>query len=66
MIRMLVGRRHVGESYLSVLRYVLSRLIGKRKAFLKLSRTQRHKLVREVFRAHRANRAVYVRVMGGI
>jgi hypothetical protein len=66
MIRHLVGSCHVGQGYLRVLRYVLSRLVGRRRAFLSLSRTQRHKLVREVFRAHRANRRIYAQVTGGI
>jgi hypothetical protein len=65
MIRMLVGQVHVGTPYLRVLRYVISHLQGRRRAFLALSRAQRHKLVRQVFSAHRANRRIYVQVTGG-
>lgn len=65
MIRYIVGNCHVGQSYLSVVRYVLSRLAGKRRAFFKLTRRQRRKMLREVINAHRANRRVYEHVMRG-
>jgi hypothetical protein len=65
MIRHLVGQVHVGTGYLGVLSFVLSHLVGGRKAFLALSRTQRHKFVRSVFNEHRNNRRVYAQVMGG-
>ena len=66
MITYLVGNCHVGDSNLDVLRYVLRRMVGKRKTFLKLSRAQRRKLMRQIFKAHAANRKVYKQVMGGI
>lgn len=66
MIRYLVGHCHVGESNLRVVRYVISRMIGKRRAFLKLSRGQRRKMIREIVRTHAANRRIYAQVMGGL
>lgn len=66
MIRMLVGRRHVGESNLRVVRYVLSRLAGGRRSFFKLARRQRRKLIKDIVREHAHNRRIYVQVMGGI
>lgn len=66
MIRYIVGNCHVGQSYLSVVRYVLSRLAGRRRAFFKLTRRQRRKMLREIITAHRANRRIYTQVMGGI
>lgn len=57
MIAMIVGRCHVGDSYLKVLRYVISRT--KAGAFAKLPRKERRKLIREVFKQHKANRDLF-------
>jgi hypothetical protein len=67
MISHIVGRCHAGQDYLSVLRYVISQTKGKRRNFLKTwARADKRWLIRETFREHRANRAIYTRVMGGI
>ena len=61
MITMLVGRCHVSDSYVEVLRYVRSRI--KRGAWCELSREQRREIVRDVIAEHRANRECYMEVM---
>lgn len=63
MIRMLVGRCHVGESNRSVIRYVKSRF--KRGAWRKLPRYRRKEIMREAIRCHAENRELYGAVMTG-
>lgn len=59
MISLIVGRCHVGDSYLSVLRYVISRMAGKRETWAKLPRKDRRKLMRQIFKTHKANRDLF-------
>lgn len=66
MIDYIVGNCHVGDSYLYVVRYVLSRMAGKRKAFLKLSRAQRRSAIKKIIKAHRSNRNLALYVFRGI
>lgn len=61
MISMIVGRCHVADSNLSVIRYVLSRM--NPGSFRKAPRRQRRKLLRDVIREHQRNRQLYRRVM---
>lgn len=63
MIDMLVGRCHVGQSNLAVIRYVKSRV--KRGAWRKMDRSKRKEIMRAVIEAHRNNRALYHAVMTG-
>ena len=63
MIRMIVGRCHVGESYLQVIRYVLSRM--KKGSFRKAPRAVRRKTLKEIIRCHRENRRLYHQVVTG-
>jgi hypothetical protein len=65
MIRMLAGRLHVGADYLTAVRYVVSRLKGRRRAFLRLPRRTRRTIIREALKCHAANRQLYRRVMAG-
>lgn len=60
---MIVNRCHVGDSYLSVVRYVLSRM--NRGAFWKAPRADRRKFIKEVIRVHRENRKLYNAVVTG-
>ena len=62
MIRMIVDRCHVGESNLSVIRYVVSRL--KPGAWRRMEKSQRRYLVAECVKAHAENRELYGFVMG--
>lgn len=65
IIRNIVGRCHVGDSYLAVIRYAISRLKHKRRGFLALSKNQRRQFLKQVIRAHADNRRVYIAVMTG-
>jgi len=72
MVRMVVGRRHVGESLCSVQRYVLGRLLKrpvKRIRATPKGSNERNALARMLWDArtvHRYNRAEYEWVMGGL
>ncbi len=66
VVSMIVGRRHVGEGYLSVVRYVLSRLRGGRKSFLACDRESRRELISHIIKTHRQNRRIYTQVTGGL
>jgi hypothetical protein len=61
----IVGRRHVSESNLQVIRYVVSRLRRKHATFAGMPRKDRRAFLRQVITAHQDNRAMYVAVMGG-
>lgn len=63
IVRQIVGRRHVGESYLEVLRHVLSKLKGGRKTWLRLPKFHRRHLIASVIQHHRENRVQYRQVM---
>lgn len=62
----IVSRRHVAEGYLSVVRYVLSRLKGGRKAFFAGDKESRRELIKHILKTHQYNRSIYIRVMGGL
>jgi hypothetical protein len=59
MIRMIVNRCHVSDSYLKVIRYVLSRM--QKGAFRQAPRAQRRKTLKEIIRCHRENRDLFQR-----
>ena len=63
MIRMIVGRRHVGESNLSICKYLVSRMKpGKWRAMPKRSRKA---WLRSAVKAHEADIDLYRQVMSG-
>ena len=66
MIRMLVGRCHVGESNKRVIRYVISRLKDKETTFWSLSNAQRKGLMQACIKEHAENRQLYNDVMRGV
>lgn len=63
MVRQIVGRCHVGESYFAVLRYVLAKIKGGRKEWLRLPKFHRRHLIASVLQHHRENRIEYRQVM---
>lgn len=63
MLRRIIGRLHVGESNLAVIRYCLSRL--RKGAFRKMKKPLRRQFLQSCIRIHADNRALYLRVMGG-
>ena len=65
IIRNIVGRCHVGDGYLAVIRYAISRLKHKRRGFLAMSRPQRREFLRLCITTHAENRRVYIAVMTG-
>jgi hypothetical protein len=65
IIDMIVSRCHVSESNLSVIRYLISRLVNKHRTFRSLPRETRRQIMREAIRVHDANRHIYACVMTG-
>ena len=65
IVRQIVGRCHVGEDYLSVVRYVLSKLKGGRTAFFTVPRDERRYIIGSTLACHAENRNTYSAVMGG-
>jgi predicted transcriptional regulator len=63
IIGQIVGRCHVSESTLAVVRYVLSRMNGERKGFLKNAKHQRRYTIAAAIQQHRENRIEYRQVM---
>lgn len=63
MINQIVGRCHVGESYVSVIKYLVSRF--KKGAWRGLSRSERRRWMREAIACHKRNRRLYASVMSG-
>lgn len=63
MIDQIVGRCHVGESYVSVIKYVVSRF--RAGEWRKLTRKERRRIMRRAMRIHRRNRELYASVMRG-
>ena len=64
IIGQIVGRCHVGQPYVEVLRYVVSRL--KSGAWEKMPRADRRSVVATVVKEHNENRDLYRSVMGGV
>lgn len=54
---------HVGESYRTVIRHVVSKLRGGRKTFRAMPRPDRRLLMRQCIQQHHANRELYRAVM---
>lgn len=65
MISMIVGRCHVSESYMKVIRYFISRLKDGYKTFAALPREKRRWVMREIIKEHKENRDIYNYVMKG-
>lgn len=63
MIRQIVGRCHVSDSNLRVIRYVLSRLRNGFKTFKAWPRNERRKFLRLVVKEHAANKRLFSEVM---
>jgi hypothetical protein len=59
MIRQIVGRCHVSQSNLAVIRYVISRLKHGYKTWLTLDKAARKDLLREIIEAHAENKRLY-------
>ena len=54
---------HVGESYRTVIRHVVSRLQEGWKTYRKMPRADRRELMQQCIHQHRANRELYIAVM---
>jgi hypothetical protein len=65
MIRMIVGRCHVGDTNRQVVRYLISRLKKGYASWQAMPREQRRLAMRECIRIHAENRGVYRFVMSG-
>ena len=63
MVSMIVARCHVGQSYLQVIRYVLSCM--KKGAFFKQPKAARRALLQDIIKEHCANRELYRHVQRG-
>jgi hypothetical protein len=65
IVRQIVGRCHVRETYRWVIRYVISRMANGYQTFRSLPRKRRKDLLRSIVKCHRDNRKLYTRVMRG-
>jgi hypothetical protein len=65
MLRMLIGRCHVGDSNSEVIRYVISRMEHGNLTYRAQYRQERHELLRSIIKIHAENRALYTSVMSG-
>ena len=64
IVRQIIDRDcHVGESYRTVIRHVVSKLRGGHNTFRGMPRADRCLLMQECIQQHRANRELYVAVM---
>ena len=60
MIRQIVGRCHVSDSNLAVIRYVISCMAKPGyQTYRKLDKTHRRKLLEKIIECHKDNREVY-------
>ena len=65
MINMLVDRCHVSASYMTVIRYVISRMKDGYKTYSAQERTDRRILLELIIARHKENRGLYDQVMKG-
>lgn len=65
IVRQIVDRCSVGQSYRSVISYVASRMKGGRKTFLVLPRETRREIMEAAVEVHRENQRMYNWVMRG-
>jgi hypothetical protein len=65
IVEMIVSNQHVGESYLSVIRTVIRKLKNGYQTFKALPRSERKKLLRQIVKAHKANRKLFQAVQNG-
>lgn len=65
MIRQIVGDCHVGESNMTVIRHVISKLRDGHRTHRILSRGERHEVLRQIIAAHAENISLYNYVMRG-
>ena len=64
IVRQIIDRDcHVGESYRTVIRHVVSKLRGGHQTFPGMQKADRRLLMRQCIEQHRANRELYVAVM---
>jgi hypothetical protein len=65
IVRNIVGKCFVGDSYLQVVRFAVSKLRGGYTTYRKLPRKFRRSLLQTIIRAHADNRKLYAYVMHG-
>lgn len=65
IVRQIVNRCHCGDSHLSVIRYLSTRVKGGTRAFLKVDRRERRDIMRQAIAVHDANRSLHDAVMSG-
>jgi hypothetical protein len=65
IIRQIVGNCHVGQSNLSVIRHVISKLREGHKTYRSMPRGERRKMVKQIVSAHSENISLYNHVMRG-
>jgi len=66
MIRKMVGRCHVSDSYETVIRYVISKMVDGFKTYRELSTANKAFIVEVAIDVHNQNREQYNWVMGGL
>ena len=65
ILRQIINRCHVGDSFFSVIRDAVSRLKDGRKTFLAMPAKHRRRFLDICVKTHRANWELYRDVMGG-
>ena len=64
IVRQIIDRDcHVGESYRTVIRHVVSKIRGGYETFRGMPKADRRLLMQQCIQQHRANRELYVAVM---
>jgi hypothetical protein len=66
IIRQIVDRCHVGDSYTEVIHYVISRMANGYQTFAALPRKRRRDLLKAIVKCHKDNRKLYSFVMRGV
>jgi len=65
IIRQIIDRDcHVADSYVSVVKHVVSRLKDGRNTFFSLDKQSRREFIDDCFKCHTDNRELYSMVMG--
>ena len=65
MLGYLVDKCHVSESFLGVVRYMLSKVKGGHKAWMKLPRNARREALVYMLARHNSNKGLYNSVASG-
>lgn len=66
MIKRMVDRCHIGDSYETVIRYVISRMVNKFETYRAMSTKDKAMVIEAIIDGHKQNREEYAWIMGGL